>query len=147
MKTPSLAIGITAVSFGLGLTFVSGLSAADESCKIRVQAAAIVMPLTNLDPKDKEALDGLLKQYDESLYKIVTFENGVRKEERGSLDNKFIRERGAIERLAKDSKASGEAVQIGGIFCTPGCNHYQSDVCNLVSRVEELLKKYCPPKK
>jgi len=144
MKTPSLVIGLSVAIFGLVLTFVPRLFAEEaKRCKIVVQFKRVVIPVTKLTPLDAKALDGILKKYDKSLYKIVTFRNGVAGPKEGFLNDKYIREEAAIVKAAKDNRESGEAIQVGGNKCTPACpTTVRND--DLVAEVEKLLKKYCP---
>jgi hypothetical protein len=144
MKTPSLAIGLTAASFGLVLTFAPRLFAEQaKRCKIMVQFKRVVIPVTRLNPDDAKKLDAILKEHDKSLYKIVTFNNGVAGPKEGFLNNKYILEEAQIVKAAKDNRESGEAIQVGGNKCTPACS-VQLHNDNLVAEVEKLLKKYCP---
>jgi len=147
MKTASLAIGSMAIAFGLVLILVPRLFAEDKDC-ISVQFKRVVMPLTKLTDADAKALADILQKYDKSFYKIVKFENGVQVtgSEKGSLQDKYICEEAEIRKEAEDSKASGEAIQIGGEKCTPQCREKLTND-NLVAAVEKLLAKYCPPKK
>jgi hypothetical protein len=148
MKTPTLAIGLIAAAFGFVSTFGPRLFAEDKDCKISVQFKRVVMPVTKLSDEDKTALDGILKKYDKSLYKIVSFEKGVQVtgSEKGSLQDKYIYEEAEIMKAAEDSGDSGEGIQIGGEKCTPHCKD-QLHNDDLVAAVEKLLAKYCPPKK
>jgi hypothetical protein len=146
MKTPSLVIGLIVAIFGLVLTFVPRLFAEEaKRCKIMVQFKRVVIPVTRLNPDDAKALDGILKKYDKSLYKIVKFDKGVNVagSEQGSLADKYVREKGEIIRDARKARQSGEAIQVGGLGCTPACpTNVRND--DLVAEVEKLLKKYCP---
>jgi hypothetical protein len=120
-------------------------------CKITVQFKRVLMPVTELSPADAKALDEILKNYDKSLYKIVTFENGVKKtgSENGTLEDKYICEKAAIVDAARLSKASGVAIQVAGLGCNPACSKANIVENNdkLVAEVESLLEKYCPQKK
>jgi hypothetical protein len=147
MKTPSAAIQLTAVAFGLTLTFLPSVFAEDKGCKIMVQFKRVLMPPTNLTPADATALDGILKKYDKSLYKIVKFEKGVKVagSEEGHLPDRYVCEERAIVDAAEASKASGVAIQVGGKGCNPHCIPTLKNE-DLVNEVENLLEKYCAKK-
>jgi hypothetical protein len=84
--------------------------------KVTIQESGILIrPGTQLSEGDQKAMNDILKNYDKSLYKIQTYENGQLKRTQGKLSNMYIDKATASEAAkAMTEKGSSQyVIQIG----------------------------------
>jgi hypothetical protein len=108
-----LALAIAIVSIGVALV------AAEEKAATKnvvVSKDSIVIPATELSKADGQAMNRILRQFDKSLYKIETYQNGELKKTRGELSD-VVTDKQLASEIAENVKKKGftqYAVQVAG---------------------------------
>ena len=118
MKTLSRRLTQFAFAIAIG-SIGAGLVCAEEKAPAKnvvVGKDTIIIPGTAMSKADAQAMNKILKQFDKSLYKIETYENGELKKTRGTLAD-VVTDKELASEIAANVKKTGftqYAVQVAG---------------------------------
>ncbi|PZR76483.1 MAG: hypothetical protein DLM73_02450 [Chthoniobacterales bacterium] len=119
MNTRAILFLLLVAALGGAFWFSAQVSAKEKtpavaSANVVINKTGIVIPGTTLSKADQDAMNKILNQYDKTLYRIDTYENGKRKKTQGTLTDVVTDKRLASE-MATTVKKEGftqYAVQI-----------------------------------
>jgi hypothetical protein len=118
MKTLSRRLTQFGLAVVIGL-IGAGLACAEEKVPTKnvvISKDRIIIPGTEMSKADGQAMNKILKQFDKSLYKIETYENGELKKTRGELTD-VVTDKELASQIAANVKKKGftqYAVQVAG---------------------------------
>jgi len=112
--------------------------------KVKIYADGIVIhPGTKLSPNDEQALADALRNFNKSLYKIQTLENGQVKKSDGNLSDE------KISNALKSEMADARAKRLSGLEVTfiPGLVATKHEAATgeskqLIEKIKPILQKY-----
>jgi hypothetical protein len=114
MRTHLVKSFFILATVSLSLLGATRAIAQDASDPVTIEKDRILIPGTNISEKDQRSLNGVLAQYDKSLYKITGYVNGKAKKPQGTLASAKIdpatAARAAVH--AKDPHFTGQTVQV-----------------------------------
>jgi hypothetical protein len=108
------AVGLCVLAAGALLSLAAASVKQEKSGKVEIKEDVILIhPGTKISKTDAIALNGVLRKYDKSLYKIEAYRNGKSKKKLGELNDMLIDRIIASELAsAKESGASNRAIQV-----------------------------------
>lgn len=120
MKNPSKTLGLSwfglAILAGLIGTIVVSAEEKPAANKVVIGKDSILIPATEMSKADRRAMNKILKEFDKSLYKIETYENGRLESTRGELADVVMDKQLASEIAANATKKGFTqfAIQVTG---------------------------------
>jgi len=119
MKRIRSSLGVVLLGVGSALILAVPAFAQQKEKQVTITDSRIeIHPGTKISESDQKALNGVLKKYDKSLYKIETLKDGnVVGKAKGKLEDKHIDATLAAE--VKQGKVTGASVQVDQVIDHP----------------------------
>ena len=138
-----------AFSFGLLAAFVwitacatTSKNSGDPTHNVYVDKGGIVLPGTEVSKEDQAALSRILSQYDKSLYRISTYENGKLTKTQGTMRD-VITDKKLASQMAANIKKPGFSSLVGIITNPLVTVHIQfPKQPKMLDRLKGVLAKY-----